>query len=110
MVEYVDDVRSHDCLQRIKILNHTASRPLRLNRTADRDLESVRMAVHPSALAGMVRKYVSRFKAEVLANLHGEFVVSDSRPYGVSPARRLPATSVGSRVPCPYEQIAIASL
>jgi len=71
MIEHVDRVFAHDRFNGVEILDHAASGPVILDWAADGDLEPVRVTVHPGAFAGMVRKYVSRFKAEMLANLHG---------------------------------------
>ena len=79
MVEKVDDARTDDPLDAIEILDHAARGPFRFERTADGDLEPVRMPVDARALAPVERKRVSGLETEPLAYEDLEFSLRSHR-------------------------------
>ena len=72
MVQNIHDLLADYALDRVEVFNHPTGRPIGLNRAAYGHFQTIGMTVHAGTLAGVVWKYVSRFKAEVLANLHVE--------------------------------------
>ena len=73
MVERIDDALADDAFDAVKILDHAARRAARAQRSAQGDLETVRMAVHPRAFPRMVRQRVRGLEAELLPNERLDF-------------------------------------
>ncbi len=70
MIEYIDDARFDEFFDRIEIHDHPGCRAVRLQGSAHRDFEAIRMSVHAGAFPGVMRQDMSGLEAEVLANLH----------------------------------------
>ncbi len=88
MIEPFDHERPHDARDLVEIRDHSLRRARRLQRAADRDFETIRMAVEARALAGMVREHVCRFEAEVFADDHDRKSFAARRPLASGDVRR----------------------
>ena len=74
MIETFDDHRFDDARDLVEVNDHPLRGTLGLQRSGDRDVEAVRVAVEPRALSGMMRKHVRRLEPELFSNLHGRGV------------------------------------
>ena len=76
MVQYIHDMLADNLLDLVEVFDHAARGPIGLNRAANGNVQLVGMSVQAGTFARMVWENVSRFKAEVLANLHVEIATA----------------------------------